>query len=79
MEVPLIPAGTNIGFFIHADGFCDGPHKFYSFKELNPDGKRHIGVYVDFSREILVLGFEDIFDLGDSDYNDGRMKFSCSF
>ena len=72
-------AGTNIGFWLQADGFNnpDG-HKYYTLDQYNPDGLRHMAIIQDPENERLILGFEDLYNLGDQDYNDLVFTFSAS-
>ena len=71
--------GTNIGFWVQADGFNDpAGHKYYSLDEYNPDGLRHIAIIDDPDNKRFVIGFEDLYNLGDQDYNDVVFTFSGS-
>ena len=47
-----------------------GPHAFFSFEEANPDGKIHMKAVGDVLRGEVLLKWEDLFNLGDSDFND---------
>jgi len=71
--------GTNIGFWVQADGFNnpDG-YKYYSLDQYNPDGLRHIAIIDDPENQRLVIGFEDLYNLGDQDYNDVVFTFTAS-
>jgi hypothetical protein len=68
------PAGTKIGFYLISDGCNAGPNapKFYSISSFNTadHNVRHIGAYLDYFRELLIIGFEDLVGLGDKDYED---------
>lgn len=71
--------GTNIGFWVQANGFNDpNGHTYYSLDQYNPDGLRHIAIINDPSNERFVIGFEDLYNLGDQDYNDVVFTFSAS-
>lgn len=63
--------GENIGFWVTANGYADpNGYTYYSIDSLNPDGERHIAIVEDPATGALVIGFEDLYNLGDSDYND---------
>jgi len=69
--------GENIGFWVQANGFNDpNGHKYYSLDQYNPDGLRHIAIIDDPDNERLVIGFEDLYNLGDQDYNDVVFSFT---
>jgi len=69
------PAGTAVGFFIRANGYNGGNRKYYSHDDSqNPDNKRHVGTIWHSNSETLLVGFEDLFNLGDHDYNDAMFS-----
>lgn len=51
------------------DGF--GNHTYFTEYALNPDGQNHSKVYLNLDNpEMYLIGFENLFGLGDRDYND---------
>lgn len=75
VQVGPFNAGTWIGFYIIANGFKKpNNYKYYSVMNnvtRNPDGKRHMSIVT--IDGVVVIGFEDLYDLGDRDYNDGTV------
>ncbi len=67
----MFDEGTNIGFWLRANGYTD-PNGlvYYSLEDLNPDQERHFALWTDNSNERKVYGVEDMINLGDGDYND---------
>lgn len=71
VNLGLFEAGTNIGFWLQGNGFTDPyGHTYYTLDQYNPDGFRHVAVIADVVNEQIVLGVEDLYNLGDQDYND---------
>lgn len=71
--------GDNIGFWVQANGYNDpNGYKYYSLDQYNPDGLRHIAIIDDPDNQRLVVGFEDLYNLGDQDYNDVVFTFTAS-
>lgn len=69
------PSGTVIGFWVRADGFnnANSPDFWVSYTTdvlTNRDGQRHIA-WTKIDNRVIV-GFEDLNNLGDKDYNDGK-------
>ncbi|MCD4793661.1 MAG: LruC domain-containing protein [Bacteroidales bacterium] len=76
------PENTEIGWCLIAQGWCnsdvtDGIYKVYSNPELNPENdpelQQHNVLLYDDSRDIMLLGFEDIkrsYSSCDNDFND---------
>lgn len=51
------------------DGYND--HRYYTENTLNPDGQNHSKVYLNLDNpEMYLIGFENLYGLGDRDYND---------
>lgn len=80
----VFPAGTTVAWFFTANGFNgstesigEGIETYYSDKrfnpEINPDKKKHNVVLKDNTRQLLLIGFEDVNREGrsDEDFNDG--------
>lgn len=65
------PAGTVIGWWLQSNGYND-PNRFYfySVDEWNGDGFRHVAIGADPYSGKICVGFEDLWNLGDEDYND---------
>lgn len=73
----VFEAGTNIGFWLKADGYNNSRGSvYYTLEGLNPEELRHFALWGDHANERLVFGVEDLPDLGDRDYND--LLFSVS-
>jgi hypothetical protein len=79
VDLGVFDAGTNIGFWLQADGFKDPKgHTFYTLDHLNPDGLRHVAMIADIANERVILGVEDLYNLGDQDFNDIVFTFTAS-
>jgi hypothetical protein len=70
VDLGTFAEGTNIGFWLTADGYNGGSNTYYSIDSMNPDGLRHIAILEDPETQQLIIGFEDLYNLGDQDYND---------
>jgi hypothetical protein len=73
------PSGTVIGFWVRADGFnnANSPDFWVSYTTdvlTNRDGQRHIA-WTKIDNRVIV-GFEDLNNLGDKDYNDVMFYFT---
>ena len=76
----IFPAGTIIGFYIIADGWDpiagkereeeDIRHIVYTTPEFNPGGVRKHVLFLEQSCLDIVLGFEDMLEKSDEDFND---------
>ena len=78
LDIGRFDAGTNIGFWVQANGYNDpNGHTYYSLDQYNPDGLRHIAIINDPENQRLVIGFEDLYNLGDQDYNDVVFTFTA--
>jgi MYXO-CTERM domain-containing protein len=53
-------------------------YKYYSLDQYNLDGLRHIAIINDPDNQRLVIGFEDLYNLGDQDYNDAVFTFTAN-
>jgi len=68
-----LPAGSNVGWWIQSDGFrTNNRGRYYSIKELHAawDNLRHVALAMDVTSGNLLIGFEDLRNGGDRDYND---------
>jgi len=73
----IFDEGTNIGFWVRADGYNNpNGYVYYSLEGLNPDQERHFALWSNDAGERKVFGVEDLYNLGDQDYND--MIFSVT-
>lgn len=70
-DLGTIEAGTEIGFFLKANGYNnpDG-YTYYTDDSLNPDGITHVVAGILPELGLLTLGFEDLFGGGDLDFDD---------
>jgi len=65
--------GERVGFFVIANGFTHpNGHRWYSLPEHNRDGKDHDSAVV-LENIGTLIGFEDLWNLADRDYNDVMM------
>ena len=69
VELGDFPQGTMFEFFIVRDAVRGGRHIFTNQDHLNPDGIQHLAAWLLGDRFVL-LGFEDLLNGGDLDYND---------
>lgn len=69
VELGDFGAGTQFEFFIVRDAVRGGRHIFTNQDHLNPDGIQHLAAWLLGDRYVL-LGFEDLLNGGDLDYND---------
>lgn len=71
VNLGLFPAGTRIGWFLGADEYNGGTHKYYSHDFMNADGQmKHTCSVFDLDCQCTFYGFEDLWNGGDRDYND---------
>ncbi|MCG6943174.1 MAG: DUF4114 domain-containing protein [Thiohalocapsa sp.] len=79
VDLGVFDAGTNIGFWLKGNGFVDpNGYTYYTLDHLNPDDFRHVAMIADEASERVVLGIEDMYNLGDQDYNDIVFSISAS-
>lgn len=63
--------GTTIVWWLQADGYNrPNNHTWWSIDAWNGDGFRHVAIGADPYSGKVVVGFEDLWSLGDKDYND---------
>lgn len=69
MNLGSFSAGTELLFYIDVN---DTQNRYFSGSDasLNPDGIVHTQVDKEYSANLVYVGFEDIFNGGDFDYND---------
>jgi len=60
VSIGSFDAGTNIGFWVQANGYNDPDgHVYHTLDEHNPDGMRHVAIVADEANQNLVIGIED--------------------
>lgn len=69
VELGDFDAGTQFEFFIVRNAVNGGREIFTNQDHLNPDGMQHLAAWLLGDRYVL-LGFEDLINGGDLDYND---------
>ncbi|MEW5826336.1 MAG: DUF4114 domain-containing protein [Candidatus Bipolaricaulota bacterium] len=70
--------GERVGFFLAANGFGNpGAAVWYTEPGLNRDGKDHDAAVV-LEGQGTLIGFEDLTNLGDKDYNDALLFVSIT-
>ncbi len=64
--------GSQLDFFLVADGANGGKNTYSTQKSVNPDGINHVisFAYAMKDSPYLILGFEDLLGGGDRDFND---------
>ena len=77
LDIGTFEEGDKVGFWLQANGYYNpNGNTYYTIDELNPDGLRHIAI-VEMDEEVYI-GIEDLYNLGDEDYNDIIFKLSVS-
>lgn len=72
-------AGTNVGFWLKANGYNNpAGHTYYTLDQYNPDGLRHMALIYDPVGQKLIIGIEDLYNLGDQGFNDLVFTFSAT-
>jgi hypothetical protein len=79
-RLPLLPgdfvdlgtadAGSILDFFLIADGYHGGTTTYGTVAENNPDSINHVVAFALPDSPYLIIGFEDLFNGGDRDFND---------
>ena len=69
VELGDFPGGTKFEFFIIRDAINGGRDVFTNNDARNPDGLQHMVAWLLGDRYVLI-GFEDLMNGGDLDYND---------
>lgn len=70
VDLGSFKAGTKLDFFIIANGFYGGKDYFSTEQSVNMDGVVHAVSLASNGSAYLIIGFEDLKDGGDRDYND---------
>jgi hypothetical protein len=63
-------ADSSLDFFLIANGANGGSHVYTTETEANPDSLQHVVSFAVEDSSYLFLGFEDLFNGGDKDYDD---------
>jgi len=79
VNIGPFPAGTNIGFFIVANGYVDPKGVYYSLSELNEDGAQHFPMIATSDGGNIAIGIEDLpWESSDKDCNDVIFTFTTT-
>ena len=70
VDLGTVEAGSNLDFFLIANGAYGGGNVYTTDAALNPDGINHTVALANGDSPYLVHGFEDLFGGGDRDFND---------
>lgn len=70
VDLGTMQAGTQLDFFLIANGAQGGTNVFSTTTSANPDGIRHVVAYAAKDSPYLLISFEDLLGGGDKDYND---------
>ncbi len=73
VDLGLTEAGTQLNFFLIANGANGGSNIYTADPALNPDGTDHfvsLAITAVVDSPYLVIGVEDLYGGGDQDYND---------
>ena len=70
VDIGTFDAGTQLDFFLIANGANGGQNVFSTNDSANPDGLVHAIAYALPDSPYLLIGFEDLLNGGDNDFND---------
>jgi len=70
VDLGTITAGDTLDFFLIANGANGGRTVWTADESQNPDGLQHVVAYAQPGTPYLLIGFEDLYNGGDKDYND---------
>ena len=70
VDLGTLEAGTNLDFFLIANGANGGSNVFTNDAESNPDGIQHVVSFALEGSPYLLIGFEDLLNGGDRAFND---------
>jgi hypothetical protein len=70
VELGSFDAGTQLDFFLIANGASGGRTLFSTDSSLNSDGLDHVVAFAQVQNPYVLIGFEDLLNGGDQDYND---------
>jgi hypothetical protein len=70
VDLGIYDAGTLIDFFLISNGANGGTNTYTAEASSNPDLLEHVVAYAIPDSPYLLIGFEDLYNGGDKDYND---------
>ncbi len=70
VDLGSFDAGTQLDFFLIANGANGGQNLYSTDSSLNGDGLDHVVAFAQAESPYLLIGFEDLWNGGDKDYND---------
>lgn len=70
VDLGSMAEGTQLDFFLIADGRYGGKNAYSTDSSVNPDGIAHAFTYALQDSPYLLIGFEDSYGGGDLDFND---------
>ncbi|BCU79573.1 DUF4114 domain-containing protein [Luteolibacter sp. LG18] len=70
VDLGTLSAGSNLDFFLIANGAAGGREVFSTQRSANRDGLVHSVSLAPDGSAFLLIGFEDLYGGGDRDYND---------
>ena len=70
VDLGTIAGGNILDFFLIANGANGGQHKYTGDAARNPDELQHVVAFAEPGTPYLMIGFEDLYNGGDLDYND---------
>ena len=70
VDLPSASAGSMLDFFLIADGANGGRSVYSTVAARNPDRINHVVAFALPDSPYLILGFEDLLNGGDRDFND---------
>lgn len=70
VDIGTVDAGTQLDFFLISNGANGGTDIYSPRASSNPDMLQHVVSYAVPGSPYLLIGFEDMYNLGDQDYND---------
>lgn len=77
VDLGTVSAGEQLDFFLIANGVNGGNNVFTADDTVNPDGIQHVVAYALEGSPYLLIGFEDLLNGGDRDFND--LLFAVDF
>jgi hypothetical protein len=70
VDLGTFDAGTQLDFFLIANGAFGGNNTYTADADSNPDGIQHVVSFAIEGSSYLLVGFEDLYGGGDRDFND---------